>query len=158
LDSLLAFLDVVFTGFWVLVSILVVVYIGVPVLNFLNRASTGAVSSPERDEELHAIWEAMQVNTDPHAHLIQVRRADPPARRGTRAVVAFLRTGEEVNAWFWHHEVRTGSSALVRGSYGNGSQGDRTVFYIHKVLHLLPPDSDQAIERHRRRQASSTVG
>jgi hypothetical protein len=153
LESLDTPADVVFYGGLVFAF----VYGILRLAKLAGRSDKPWVSSPPGDEELYARWEAMRTDADrvPDARLIRVNNAYQDARRGTKAVVRCLRTGEEFRSWFWWQEVRTGSFALVRGSFGHGPhENDPNVFYVDKVLHLLPPGTDQAVDRHRRYQMS----
>jgi len=135
---------------------LAVVFGAVWLGRLLDRGGDEAgVSSTQRDERLHRAWEDMRNDRTPDARLIQVTNAHQDARRGTKAVIRFLRTGLEFRSWFWRRDIRTGSFALVTGSFGHGPhENDHEVFYVREVLHLLPPGADEAVDRHRRRQAS----
>jgi hypothetical protein len=117
----------------------------------------------ERDLALAQRWDAMERlrATTPGAGLIGIVTVYQRARRGTKAVIMWLETGREQDAWFAANWPSAGSVALVRGSTGWGPHNQNPdVFYVQpsQVLDLLPPGTPEAVERHRARVRASGFG
>lgn len=90
----------------------------------------------------------------PDAGLIAIASVYQPARRGAKAVIVWLETGREQDAWFANSWPAAGSIALVRGSTGWGPHNNNPeVFYVqpNQILNMLPPGTPEAVERHRAR-------
>ncbi|WP_156184753.1 hypothetical protein [Allosalinactinospora lopnorensis] len=111
----------------------------------------------QRDLVLFRHWEQVQEwrGATSGAELIQVYRVYQEARSGTKAIILWLETGHQQDAWFRGNWPEPGSVALVHGSTGWGPHNrNPDVFYIepHQIVAMLSPDALAAVERHQRRQ------
>jgi hypothetical protein len=117
----------------------------------------------ELDADLARRWDSMELRRamTPDAGLIGIAGVYQSARRGTKAVIVWLATGREQDAWFADIWPAPGSVALVRGSTGWGPHNHNPeVFYVRldQILHMLPPDTPEAVARHRARERRARGG
>lgn len=110
-----------------------------------------------RDAALAGRWhDVLEASRMDRVNVAFVLNSYQHARRGTKAVVQWLRDGSQQDAWIEGLWVATGSYLVLReGSTGYGPHNlNPHVFYCSHPL-VLPGDAPEAWERHQRRQRAS---
>jgi hypothetical protein len=72
------------------------------------------------------------------AELIQVRRIRQVARTGTKAYAQWLSSGEQRPIWVPGLRVSAGQYLLVQGGMGYGGHHGEYVFFVNRLLRVLP--------------------
>lgn len=81
---------------------------------------------------------ALRLQTMKGAELIRVRRIRQVARTGTKAYAEWLGSGEQRPVWVPGTRVGVGQYLLVQGDMGYGKHHDEYVFFINRLLCVLP--------------------
>jgi hypothetical protein len=109
------------------------------------------------DAEISEQWDDIhrQKATTPGADLAEIATVYQRARRGTKAIIEWIESGERQDTWFAHHWPAPGAIVLIRGSTGWGPHNHNpNTYYVAPgdVLRELPARSRKAVQRHHRRQ------
>jgi len=94
----------------------------------------------------------------PEAELARVAQVYQRAKRGTKAAIAWERTGVEQDSWFEGMSPSPGDLLLLRGSPGWGPDtSSPNVFYVApgQVLSLMAVEAQAAAARHQHRRAAT---
>ena len=112
------------------------------------------------DPPLAAAWEGWMAACVQGVGIARVDRVYQHARRGSKAVIVWWRTGHAQDAWFEARQLRPGRYVLLRGTVGWGPHNaNPRVLYVPPdgVLATLPAKAPQAWlrqEKRLRRQAA----
>ena len=96
----------------------------------------------------------------PEAELARVAQVYQRAKRGTKAVIAWERTGVEQDSWFEGMDPSPGDLLLLRGSPGWGpDSASPNVLYVApgQVLSSMTVEAQAAATRHRHRLAATSI-
>ncbi|MDX8049258.1 hypothetical protein SK571_07695 [Lentzea sp. BCCO 10_0798] len=96
----------------------------------------------------------------PEAELARVAQVYQRAKSGTKAVIAWERTGVEQDSWFEGMNPSPGDLLLLRGSPGWGpDSASPNVLYVApgQVLSSMTVEAQAAAARHRHRLAATAV-
>jgi len=131
------------------------------ILGFVEIAVVLAVTLTVRrlwqrrsDPPLAAAWERWMAASDPGVGIARVHRVYQHARRGSKAVIVWWRTGRAQDAWFAARQERPGRYVLLRGSVGWGPHNSNPrVLYVPPggVIATLPARAPQAWLRQQKR-------
>jgi hypothetical protein len=107
----------------------------------------------DRDTALAQQWAVLEQQRamTPGAGLIEIANVYQSADRGTKAVIVWLDTGRQQDAWFADSWPTPGIVALVRGSTGWGPHNNNpAVFSVQpgQIVTTLPPGAREAVARH----------
>jgi hypothetical protein len=106
------------------------------------------------DPALAARWGHALVARADGVEIAFVERVYQHARRGSKAIIVWLRTGRRQDAWFEGSQERPGRYLLLTGSVGYGPHNDNPdVLFVHsgEVLATLPRRAPKAWRREQRR-------
>ncbi|MET8758263.1 hypothetical protein [Lentzea sp. NPDC004782] len=96
--------------------------------------------------------------SSPGAELASVVQVYQRARRGTKAVIVWQKTGVSQDSWFQNMSPTPGDLLLLRGSSGWGPHNHNpNVFYVMpgQVLSAMSPSAQEAAARHWHRMTST---
>lgn len=88
-------------------------------------------------------------------HLAFVRVVYQHARRGSKAVIVWHRSGQSHDTWFERWQARAGVYVVVAGGVGWGPHNRNSVFYVRPggVVAVAPGNAPAAWRRHQERLA-----
>ncbi|MBN9105382.1 MAG: hypothetical protein J0I14_10290 [Propionibacteriaceae bacterium] len=112
------------------------------------------------DPALAARWEHALVARADGVEIAFVERVYQHARRGSKAIIVWLRAGRRQDAWFEGSQERPGRYLLLTGSVGYGPHNDNPdVLFVHsgEVLATLPRRAPKAWRRQQRRLRRRTA-